>query len=71
MLKTLVNIVMPMPLAGDGLFDICYANHFTIALCGPVVGFLDQFANLLQPLYPEMVSPEIAKAFVEAANANR
>jgi len=32
---------------------------------------IKQFANLLQPLYPEMVSPEIAKAFVEAANANR
>ncbi len=34
-------------------------------------GEIKQFANLLQPLYPEMVSPEIAKAFVEAANANR
>ena len=29
------------------------------------------FADLLQPLYPEMVSPEIAKIFVKAANANR
>ena len=35
------------------------------------IGEIKQFANLLQPLYPEIVSPEIAKAFVEAANANR
>ena len=32
---------------------------------------IKQFADRLQPLYPEMVSPDIASIFVEAANANR